>query len=298
MSQKISPAAISRILSSAGFKKASTRTNHWSSGFEVTGYDTTVQIRYTAVNTEQANSKMDQIVETINNREDKKYFAKIDEGQYGSTVEVVIRNEENAPHAEAAPETVEVPDKVERAEVYRLLAPQHYAWTDSAAGFLVQSEGSRCVRVSYADHPYTSYALVIGGQEAYAKQAVENYATLLTAAGYSVRIDHTEEGGWSALVGPSGEFGHEDSPEDVKDALIALREAVEDEGLSYMTRKAGDQSLFIYYLVPFRDKVRRLEVSWGQGEYRSGGRFPNGGDTLRMKTVEQVVVLARNALAD
>lgn len=302
MSQKISPAAISRILSGARIAKSSTRTEHWSRGFSVTGYGSSVDVDYAALRDEDLGAALENIADAINSRKDQKYFAKVVPATSSVSldrVEVTIR-EESVPKIVETVETTEiVPDKVDEAQVRSLLLGQHYEFTYNAAGFQIKPEGDRCVRVSYADHSHTNYAFVIGGQEAYAKQAVENYATLLVGAEYSVLVDYREDSGWSALVGPAGEFyGPVDSPEDVKDALNTLREAVEDEGLSYMTRKAGDNSLFIYYLVPFKDKVRRLEVSWSQGVYRSNGRFPHNSGELRMKTVGQVVALARNELSD
>jgi len=117
---------------------------------------------------------------------------------------------------------------------------------------------------------------VEGGRDKYSHDAVNGYAKDLVEAGYSVQIGF-EDGEDYVLVGTAGEFqaglSQEEESEAAQEPLRALREAIEAKALSYMTRKAGPTSIFVYYLVPFKDKLRRLEVFHSGGCYASYGRF-------------------------
>lgn len=321
MSQSISAAAISRILNTAGFRKASNGT-HWSPGFSVVGYGPFAKVDYTDVDTEAAVAELTKMKDLINERYPK-YEATLLNDDYGWVVSVSIRPEEApepvveaAPAAEVEKLAEESPYGVTVQEVRQVLLTsgekigRFFEYTNQesdgvrpgnqGAGFFVERlEGarSRLVRVSYRDHSHTSYALVLGGREKCARDTVEMYAKRLQAEGFSTWIDYEDTDGWSVLVGTEGEFVEQDSPEAIKAALLELREAVEDEAMSYITRKAGDHSVFIYYLVPFKDKLRRMEVFWTGGEYKSKGRFGQG-DFFRMKGADEVVKLAKAELAD
>lgn len=281
MRPNISASAISRILSSTSLRKAPA-SNTWGKGFLVVGYGPVVRVYFQDTDEDTQRRSLDYIAEVINGRVDRKYVAaKTQDPETKSHyVQVQARTkEDDAPEAkermaEASPHAVTI------AEVKKAIAIGRYEYTEApqlaGAGYVVErAEFPRdnLVRVSYKDHPHTSYALVTGGREAYAVSTVERYATDLVQAGYSTWIEYQENDGWSVLVGAPGHFPNQDSPDEVKKALAELREAVEADDLAYMTRKGGDHSLFVYYLVPFKEKVRRLEVFWTNGRYTASGRF-------------------------
>lgn len=311
MQQNISAAAISRIIShNTNVVKASTR-NIWSRGFVSTGYGVEVQVTYQHTDRDVIRRNLDHIVEAINSREDRKYFAEKLSGEShgGAYVKVVIRDQTDPQQNEAERAgdveklAEEAPHAVTVEEVRAVLAGRWFEYTESpqlaGGGYFVERlEGPRAgtVRVSYKDHPHTSYELVIGGREAYAVDAVERYAESLVQAGYSAWIDYQDTDGWSVLVGPDGHFAHQDKPEDVKEALTALREAVEANDLSFMTRRASDHSIFVYFLVPFKDKLRRVEVSWSNGSYSSIGQF--GGSRSEFYSTELAVRFIRSEIAE
>lgn len=305
--KKISAAAISRIISSItdeqGEKIRKAPKSGWGKGFYVVGYDVAVTVYYQDTDQAVVEEKLNQIVETLNGRADKKYFAKIeslDSTDYRGSlvVKVVVRDENNSEHV-AEPKAEETPEAVTVQEVRRALLGPCYEYTSSASGFVAErcEENPLLVRVFYRDHPHTRYTLVEGGRDAHMHASVEHYADLLANAGFSVCVDYDPERGDSVLVGPAGHFQGEEDPEAIKEALLALREKIEDAELAFMTRKAGPNSLFIYYLVPFKDKVRRLEVSYGHGQYRSVGRFGNS-RMATLKGADEVVEFARAELAD
>ncbi len=280
--KKISAGAISRIISgNTDVKKAP--KEGWGRGFTVTGYDVVVHVHYQDTDAAVVERNLDKIVETLNER--PKYLATkiFKDGLY---VEVVIRPEK---------------EPVPLSEVKAVLntGRRFFEYDTRGAGFLAQSEG-HLVRVSYQDTPHTSYALVNGGRDAYSHQMVGLYAEALTKAGFSVQIDYTD-GIDSVLVGRPGEFSvpmsQEEEAEAAKAPLLALREAVEENDMAFMTRKAGPTSIFVYYLVPFKDKVRRMEVFWRNGSYGSYGRF---GSPTRSEfhNTELAVRFIRSEIAD
>jgi len=277
----ISAAAISRILSSTTSLRKAPTSNTWGVGYLVTGYGPEVHVHYQANDHETVQASLDRIASVINGRVDRKYHAAKVTGDYG-TVHVLVearRPEHDTPEAKEQM-AEESPHAVTIAEVKKVISVGRYEYTEApklaGAGYVVErAEFPRdgLVRVSYKDHPHTSYALVTGGREAYAVSAVESYATSLVQAGYSTWIEYEENDGWSVLVGAPGHFPSQDKPDEVKKALTELREAVEANDVAYMTRKAGDHSVFVYYLVPFKDKVRRCEVFYSGGVYKLSPRF-------------------------
>jgi hypothetical protein len=99
MTVKISASAISRIISGTNIKKAH-RTG-WSTGFYVTGYDVRVEVTYQSTEPDHVERNLAAIVETINGRADRKYFAKIGAsllGGEGLVVVVVRRDDTNPEH--------------------------------------------------------------------------------------------------------------------------------------------------------------------------------------------------------
>lgn len=280
MRQNISAPAISRIISATSVKKAPTG-NTWGRGFLVTGYGPEVHVHYQDTDPGVVDRNLNYIVETINGREDRKYFAHKTQDEHRTSLVIVeIRREDHGTDEAKEKMAAESEHAVTVAEIKKVIAPGRFEYTEApqlaGAGYVIErAEHPRdgLVRVSYKDHPHTSYALVSGGREGYAHATVQSYAIALVNAGYSTWIEYAENDGWSVLVGPDGAFGVQDSPEEIREALNVLRTAVEGDDLAYMTRKAGPQSLFVYYLVPFKDKLRRLEVSWSGGRYTASGRF-------------------------
>jgi hypothetical protein len=291
---QISAPAISRIISSNTNIRRAQGTG-WSEGFTVVGYGTVVEVSYMDTNIGWQEQMLNRIADLINGREDRKYEAvKEQYEQGGSYVKVTVRRETEEDRMEKAAE--ESPYAVTKAEVNKVLAGPCYPYDVQSAGYVIEREtglNDRLVRVTYRDHSHTSYTTVEGGREAHVKNAVKHYAHRLRAAGFSVKVEGDYE---YVVVGQPGEFPSEDDPQDVKDALNALREAVEAADTAYMTRKAGPTSLFVYYLVPFKDKVRRLEVFWGQGFYKVSGRF--GGPFQEFRNMAHLLEHIRYELAD
>ncbi len=305
MRPSISAAAISRIISAnTNIAKASTR-NIWSRGFVVTGYGPEVHVTFQDTDRGTAERNLDAIAELLNGREDRKYYAvKMQDENDSIFVKVEIFTGQSADdNTDVEEMAAESEHAVTVAEVKRALSGRWFEYTEApqlaGAGYVVErleTPRAGAVRVSYKDHPHTSYALVIGGRDAYAVDAVERYAASLTEAGYSTWIDYADTDGWSVLVGPAGHFAQQDSPEAVKGALTALREAVEAADLSFMTRRASDNSIFVYFLVPFKDKLRRVEVAWSNGSYSSIGRF--GGFRSEFHNTELTVRFIRSEIGE
>jgi hypothetical protein len=177
---------------------------------------------------------------------------------------------------------------------------RYYPFEESGSGFVVEraaAPNDHLVRVTYRDSSHTTNAPETGGRDAYSHAIVTRYAELLMEAGYSVCMDFQGNED-SVLVGHPGEFGksQQDTAKDAKEALAELREAVEDDDLAYMTRKAGPTSIFVYYLVPFKDKVRRLEVFWSEGVYQATRRL--GGPKDEFFNMAHLLEHIRHELAD
>lgn len=292
MATNVHTPSISRILSNAGVRKVASTTSY-STGFECIGLGPVVQIHYTPRQIDDQAAELERIAKILNER--PKYTAKVIDG----IVEVRLADEktdEQIKEERMEKAAEESPYGVTKAEVNKVLAGPCYAYTEQAAGYVIEREtggNDRLVRVYYRDHAYTSYAMVVGGREAYFRDAVKMYADKLRAAGFSVKV----EGDYDyVLVGQPGEFVSEDDPTEVKESLSELREAVEAADLAFLTRKAGPASLFVYYLVPFKDKVRRLEVFRRNGSYAAYGRF--GGSRSEFHSVDLTLRFIRSELVD
>jgi hypothetical protein len=302
MRPNISAAAISRIISAnSNVAKASTR-NIWSRGFVVTGFGPEVHVTFQDTDLGCAERNLDAIAELLNGRDDRKYYAVKMQDENDSLfikVEAFIGQSPEDEAADTENMAAESEHAVTVAEVNQVLEGPCYPYSEGAAGYVIErleTPRAGIVRVSYKDHAFTSYAMVTGGRETYALNAVEHYASRLTQAGYSAWIDYADTDGWSVLVGPAGHFAQQDKPEDITAALTALREAVEANDLGFMTRKAGDHSIFVYFLVPFRDKVRRVEIFWGNGSYSSIGSL--GGSRSEFHNTELTVRFIRSEIVE
>lgn len=279
---KISAAAIARILSNAGIQKA--QKTGWSTGFDVVGYGVVVEVIYQTSSPEDEAAALKQIVETLNGRKDQKYFAVTETGLHGTRVRVVGRTPEVVAEAEAQEQ--EQGSLVK--DVRHALTGPFYAFIEgSASGFTVKACEDGGVEVFFQDLPHTTYGDGLD-KESCAAMSAKGYADRLDKSGFAV-----------VLLGDRVRVGRQ-APETfktAKEALSALRAGVEAKELSFMTRKGdSESSLFVYYLIPFKDKLRRMEVSWADGAFYSSGRF--GGETVKMGSVDEVVTMACNELAD
>lgn len=309
-----SAATISRLLKAAGFRRALKNTTSWSSGFDVQGFHTHARVTYASVNRGAEVMILTEMRDSINSRDDKKYWAKIQEDRFGNHLWVERWDEADPEQNETRKALLreklaeESPYGVTIAEVRKALhkAGGFFEFVDGkekGAGFCVSAEpapNDRLVRVTYRDHPHTAYAFVEGGRDRYMREKVQQYAEKLAEAGYSVQIDYAD-GEDSVLVGQAGEFQAELSQEEeselAQEPLMELRKAVEENDLAFMTRKGGPTSIFVYYLVPFKDKVRRVEVFWRNGSYGSYGRF--GGPTRQeFHNTDLTVQYIRSEIAD
>jgi hypothetical protein len=294
MTNLISAPAISRIISSnTSIKKA--RSTGWSTGFYVVGLGSRVEVGYQDTDTVAVKNSLKYIADTINGRDDKKYAAEIEQTENGSPMVVVTLRSEDEIKEECMEQAAEEsPFAVTKREVNKVLEGPCYPYSEGAAGYVIEraeAPNDRLVRVTYKDHPHTGYALVEGGREQYVKDSVKLYADKLRAAGFSVAVEGDYE---SVLVGQPGEFPSEDDPQEVKEALNALREAVEASDTAFLTRRAGDHSLFVVYQDLYKGETRRLEVFWRSGAYASYGRF--GGPRSEFHNLDLTLKFIRSEL--
>lgn len=305
--QSVSPAAISRILAGRGFKKVIVKAGCWSAGFKAVACGTSVRVFYTA-NSGHEHEARQEIVKLINERPGEKYWATLETMIGGIEVVMIHPYDKDDPRQKETPEVETEPQQeppveeeaspapVALVEIREVLSPVCREFMDVSgvrqAGWVVENDSHNdgLVRVSYRDHPDTKYyEKISGNRERHATLRVEDYANLLMEAGYDVIYD----GGWDCLVDPSKRRDKGQT----KEAFDALRDAVEDAALSFMTRKGGPKSLFIYYLVPFKDKVRRLEVFWRDDAYHSASLQPHGKPKMiSTSDVQKVVDFCREQL--
>lgn len=219
----ISAAAISRILKTAGIKKAPT-TDTWGVGFIVTGYGIEVGVTYQDTDRERNGQVLNQIVELVNGRADLKYKAERRDREYGGRyVRITRRTEEEIREIRLEQAAEESPYGVTKREVVQALylGGGMYGYSKWDSGFYVERVDnpamSRLVRVLYRDHPHTAYAKETGGREAYRANRIESYAHKLRKAGYSVHTD-----GSCVLVGQPGEFEEAPAPQTDMDRLRAF----------------------------------------------------------------------------
>lgn len=275
METNISAAAISRIVNTTGIRKAR-KGNDWSRGFEVFGLKNAVEVAYTAGSGEDKTAVLRQIAEAVNSHPSGKYTAEVvSSGSFivSEGVRVVLKTPEDMVEAMAA----QAPYGVTKREVRAALIGPFYEFGETGSGFVlerVESPNNRLIRVTYRDHAHTTYHEGTGGKERYTNTITNSYAERLRKQGFSTKIDFNE-GEICVLVGQAGEFGlsQREEADLAKTALMELREAVEADDLAYMTRKGGPASIFVYFLVPFKDKLRRCEVFYSGGSYASHGRF-------------------------
>jgi hypothetical protein len=387
----IAASAISGIINRAGFKKAATRTDSWSSGFSVEGFDRFVRVWFADKDGKVADEKLHEITTLINERPGKKYSAKVIE--IGDNSAHVVEIGDNSAHvveivayddadpdqnaARKAHDMEKLAEKLPTAPTLRAVRQAILTYSsfeyqpNRASGFVVERDhnDNRLVRVSYCETPFATYggdreALIdqtlasyarvihqggfefkvvademsvlvgmpgewdnrlepetvgtllrsgfptyaaehdnhairsytkgndslrveyyapVGEDEQKTHDRMERYGRYLVGLGYEAVIDYRDE--WSLIVKLPEETGEEetaddgDDPERVREALLVLREAVEDDSLLYTTRRAGPWSVFIMR------GGRRLEIAYGNGEYRSRG-YQGRGRTFRFTKVD------------
>lgn len=258
--KNLSASGISRILNNAGITKAPT-SDTWGIGFVATSYGVQVDVHYQDTNRKRALEELDRIVKTINEHKAARYWAVRKSGKNGGEwVSITLRAEES-------------PFVVSEREVRLALSKNRrfYAFSVNGAGYFLEREGSS-IRVTFRDQPFTTYAPETGGREHHMHVMVTLYAEALAEAGFCVEVDFKDGVDSVRVLVPRGK-SQEEEAEDAKEPLMALREAVEADDLAYMTRKGGPTSLFVYFLVPFTDKLRRCEVFYSEGVYKLVPRF-------------------------
>lgn len=144
-----------------------------------------------------------------------------------------------------------------------ILRSSHTPWTEGSGGFTVGGYVDGAMRVQH--HPFRTD----DDETGYA--TVARYRKTLNKAGYDTVEDPSDD--WALLVTvaappqPQEAPVAEESPEQVRAALLALREAVEGDEMLYSTRRAGDHSIFVMAI------DMRVEVFYSNGEYKTKGRF-------------------------
>lgn len=157
-------------------------------------------------------------------------------------------------------------------------------------GYIVSSNRSADGALRVQHYPFTD------DDDKVAYATVARYAKTLAKAGYTAVEAPDDDWALLVTVAPPAKpqepeelpTGVEETPEEVRQALLKLREAVEWD-LAHTTRRAGDHSIFILSNPYGGGEVRRLEVFYSDGEYRTKGylgrgdwfRFPEAGKDLR-----------------
>jgi hypothetical protein len=266
--------AVSGILNRAGFRKC----------IDVVGFETiqiahVTQVWYTPARTEVMSDVLDQMDEVL---KEKGYTVrKTTSETSGSLMLEVTKGEDTL--------ATEEPVKVTVREVRQVLLQTCYEVTTGTSGFNVQTFWSdkSLIRVSFELKPWTTFEDGPGAERKHIECTLAMYEINLNAAGYATERLRDSEGGLvdAILVGPPGtefytdgqrstwavikeEREHMQQQTQEAQTLTLVREAIENDDLAYSTRKAGPWSIFVLYLVPFKNKVRRAEVSF---DFELGG---------------------------
>jgi hypothetical protein len=285
----VTASAISGILAKAGFKRANRRGTSWSSGFEAETFPSYVRIGYATVNSDQQLQTLKKMTEALNDRPDKKYWARVEPIVPGSTGLVVKvyaydetdpqQNEERKAMTQEKlatdhPAAPAIADVKKALRTYSQYDADFYGF-----GYQVErlEEDTRLVRVRLVEAPYTTYEV---DRDSQIDQTLANYARVVQEAGFEVQVRDEE---MSVIVAMPGEWGPveapetveeavlpEESPEQVRTALLALREAVEYDSQHVSTRRSSDHSVFVMAF------GNRVEVFYSNGEYKSKGRLGKG----------------------
>lgn len=244
----IAASAISGILKRAGFKKAATRTDSWSSGFSVEGFERFVRVWFTDKDSKVADDKLAEIAELINNRVQKKYFAKvIGIGDNSAHVVEIVAYDETDPEQNEA----------RKAEAQETLAAEHpaapviadvkkalrtYSQYDAdlyGVGYQVErlgyqverlEEDTRLVRVRYIETAYTTYET---DRDQQIGQTLANYARVLRQAGFEFQVRDDE---MSVIVAMPGEWDNVLTVETVETILRSTYPTYSTQGGGFVVR--------------------------------------------------------------
>jgi hypothetical protein len=151
--------------------------------------------------------------------------------------------------------------------VTAILRSAYAPYSTKTGGFVVRDyrKDNGALRVEY----YNGI-----GSEQEAHDTVECYGRILVKAGYDGTVDFQDA--WSLLVKlPEESVTQEatevlEDDEQVRQALLTLRDLVEADSQFASTRRAGDHSIFVMAF------STRVEVFYSNGEYKTKGRFGKG----------------------
>jgi hypothetical protein len=221
----VTAAAISGILKRAGYKRANARGTSWSSGFTVQDFGSCVRINYSTVNRDQTLQWYTEIVELLNIREDKKYWASLYNTEHLAYVEVYAYDETDPAQNEAR--KAEAQEKLAAdhpaapaiADVKKAL--RNYSQYDAdvySTGYKVErlEEDTRLVRVRLVESSCATYEV---SRDVQIAQTLANYARVLVAAGFEIKVLAEE---MSVIVAMAGEWTNTLSVETVETVLGSI----------------------------------------------------------------------------
>jgi hypothetical protein len=152
--------------------------------------------------------------------------------------------------------------------VSTVMRSAHTPWTKDSGGFTVRTYGKDGGAVRVQHYPFRT------DDEKTAYATVERYGRTLERAGYETALDPSDD--WAFLVTvaappqPQEPAQAPESAQQVREALLTLRELVEADSQFASTRRASDHSVFV---MAFN---ARVEVFYSNGEYKTKGRFGKG----------------------
>lgn len=269
----VTASAISGILAKAGFKRANTRTNSWSSGFEVGDFGRYVRISYTTKLGGHQLQILKDMADLINARPENKYWAAITPIAPGSDSLVV--------KVYAYDETDPEQNEARKADALEKLAAEHpaaptvadvkkalrtYSQYDAdfyGFGHKVErlEEDARLVRIRMVESPHATYE---GDRDQHIAQTLANYARVVHEAGFEFQVRDEE---MSIIVAEPGEWSNVATPATVATLLRShyteATAASDHAGFSVCDyRKDGDQLRVQYYPTAETLKDDRLALEW------------------------------------
>jgi hypothetical protein len=155
--------------------------------------------------------------------------------------------------------------------VSTVMRSAHTPWTKDSGGFTVCVYGKDGGAVRVQHYPFRT------DDEKTAYATVKRYGQTLERAGYETVLDPSDD--WAYLVTvaappqPQEPAQAPESAQQVREAILALRELVEADEPMYSTRSGGPDSVYIFAV------NLNVLVSYSDGEYKTRGR--NGRHELR-----------------
>lgn len=148
--------------------------------------------------------------------------------------------------------------------VSTVMRSAHTPWTKDSGGYTVCVYGKDGGAVRVQHYPFRT------DDEKTAYATVERYGRTLDRAGYETALDPSDD--WAFLVTvaappqPQEPAQAPESAQQVREALLALRELVEADEPLYSTRSGGPDSIYIFAV------NLNVLVSYSNGEYKTRGR--------------------------